>query len=82
MRRPNRAKMQALCDVFNDAFSEGDEIGVWSGVREGEPRKVRVGNAGAYVMSGHTPVVHVIGGGGCIALSHVDWKGATLAKGL
>lgn len=82
MRRPNPAKMQALCDVFNAAFSEGDEIGVWSGLREGSPRKVKVGEAGAYVMSGHTPVVQVIGGGGCIALSHVEWKGAPLAEKL
>ena len=79
MRKPNPAKMQALCDDFNAAFSVGDEIGVWSGLREGAPRKVNVARPGAYVLSGHTPVVQVAGGGGCIALSHVDWKGAAKA---
>ena len=48
----------------------GDVIHVWTGPREGKPveRTIRFP---AQVLSGHTPVVYVEGGGGCIALTHV-----------
>lgn len=76
MRKPSLKKMQAQCDRFNAGFKVGDEIRVWSGLREGEGRLVQVREPGAYVLSGHTPVVQVAGGGGCIALTHVEWEGS------
>lgn len=73
MKRPNLLKtMQAECDRFNARFAVGDDIAVWTGVREGNPTTVQV-RYPAQIMSGHTAVVYVTGGGGCVALSHVKW---------
>lgn len=65
------AAMQAECDAFNASHSVGDVIMCWTGPREGPPTG-RMIKAPAQILSGHTAVVYVIGGGGCIALSHVS----------
>lgn len=67
----HRKKQQDICDRFNAQFSVGDTIRVWSGPREGAPveRTVRFP---ASVMGGHTAMVYVAGGGGSIALTHVE----------
>lgn len=71
MMHPSTRQKQAVCDRFNASFAVGDTIRVWTGPREDEPvvRKVR---HPAVVLSGHTPVVYVEGGGGCVALTHVE----------
>ena len=70
--RPNLKRMQADCDAFNAKFQVGSTIFCWPGVREGEPveRTVRFP---AQIMGGHSAVVYVAGGGGCVQLSHVRW---------
>lgn len=65
-------KMQAECDAFNASHKPGDVIMCWPGVREGLPVERTVREPGAVILSGHTAVVYVTGGGGCIALSHVE----------
>ena len=72
--------LQAACDRFNREFAVGAAIDVWPGSRtdrEGrplDPQRVSVAEPGAYVMGGHTAVVQVSGGHGCIALTHVRLK--------
>lgn len=70
MERPSTKQMQAQCDAFNKRHAVGDTIHVWTGPREGTPVE-RTIRAPACILSGHTAVVYVNGGGGCIALSHV-----------
>lgn len=72
--RPDLAKMQAQCEAFNAKHAVGDTIRVWSGPIEGEPTAVEI-RYPAQVLGGHTPVVYVTGGQGCIALSHVAREG-------
>lgn len=77
MRRPRRtteAQMRAACDLFNRTHDVGDTIWVWTGVREGKPVERTIAAPGAHILSGHTAVVQVHGGGGCVALTHIDWK--------
>lgn len=62
--------MQAQCDAFNAAHAVGDTIRVWSGMIEGDPVAVKI-RFPAQILGGHTPIVYVTGGQGCIALSHV-----------
>ena len=74
-RRPKAlspAAMQKRCDAFNARFKVGACIFVWPGARAGDPVPRVIAEPGAYVLSGHTPVVQIAGGGGCIALTHVD----------
>lgn len=67
--------MQVECDRFNAAHPIGSEIVVLTGPREGEPSKRIVRAPGAIILSGHTPVVYISGGGGCVALTHVSgWR--------
>lgn len=70
MKRPSLAKMQTACDRFNAKHAVGDTIYVWTGPIEGKPVE-RIIRYPASILGGHTPVVYVTGGGGCIALSHV-----------
>ena len=70
MRRPSPAKMQAAVDRFNAAHLVGATVRVWRGVREGDGEPAQT-TSPAYVLQGHTPVVHVTGGRGCVALTHV-----------
>ncbi len=62
--------MAAKVEAFNARHKVGDTILVWPGVREGEPVPVQI-RFEAQILSGHTPVVYVTGGHGCIALTHV-----------
>lgn len=71
MRRLNSRKMQAECDAFNARHSVGATILVWTGPKEGPGKPGQVREPGAYILSGHTSVVHVTGTPGCVALSHV-----------
>ena len=64
-------QMQRDCDRFNAKHAVGSEIRVWTGPREGYPKR-RIISGEATVLGGHTPVVYVTGGGGCIALTHVE----------
>jgi hypothetical protein len=70
MRRPNPQKMAAACEAFNARYNVGDTITVFSGLVGENPTPVQI-RYPAQVLSGHTPVVYVTGGQGCIALSHV-----------
>lgn len=77
MNHPNRPKrrslekMQRECDLFNRIYKVGQTISVHPGAITASPVTVTIVEP-AYVLSGHTPVVQVTGGHGCIALSHVD----------
>ena len=68
--RPSLKQMQAACDRFNERHDVGDSITVFPGIVGEAPQVVQV-RLPAQVMSGHTAVVYVTGGYGCIALSHV-----------
>lgn len=70
-KRLSPAKMKDLCQAFNAQHKIGDTIRVWPGAVAGEPVERTIVSPGAVVMGGHTPVVYVSGGGGCIALTHV-----------
>lgn len=67
----SRKHMQQWCDAFNRENPIGSTIKVWPGARTGDPLDVQIVEPGAYIMSGHTAVVQVTGGHGCIALTHV-----------
>jgi hypothetical protein len=68
------ARMQAQCDAFNAKHKVGDTIHVWPGTFIVPPVPRQITEPGAHVLSGHTAVVQVAGGRGCIALSHVAPK--------
>lgn len=76
-KRQSPAQMQRACDRFNERHKVSDTVRVWRGIRErpGEPPEpnelVQIA-AAAYVLGGHTAVVHVTGGRGCVALTHVE----------
>ena len=73
-RRPSfmsRRAMDRQCAAFNAKHSVGSTIRVWPGARHGAPVEVEI-RYPAQVLSGHTPVVYVTGGHGCIALTHVE----------
>ena len=72
-KRMSPAAMQRAVDKFNANYSIGDVILVHP--IAGEPETVeRTIISPADILSGHTPVVYVSGGGGCWALSHVAGK--------
>jgi hypothetical protein len=70
-RRPTLKQRQAACDAFNAAHPVGDSIWVAPGDVRGRFVEVSIVAPGAYVLSGHPPVVQVTGCHGCIALTHV-----------
>ena len=64
--------MAKACAAFNRAHPVGSTIRVWPGARgDGPGRLVQVAHPGAYVLGGHTAVVQVTGGHGCIRLDFV-----------
>lgn len=63
--------LQKQCDDFNTQNPVGSMVRAWTGVRGDGPGKVGAVRFPAYVLSGHTPVVFVVGIRGCVALSHV-----------
>lgn len=71
MKRPNIDKMQRSCDDFNNRHPIGATVLVWTGLKEGPGKIGQVRDPGAYILSGHTPVVFVTGTRGCVALTHV-----------
>lgn len=66
--------MQRAVDAFNQRAPAGTNVRFWTGLREGEGRVGQVLAPGAFILSGHTPVVMLAGARGCIALSHVSLK--------
>ncbi len=66
------ANLTRAVEAFNRKHPVGSEIRVWPGVvGVGPGTVVTIVEPGARVLSGHTAVVQVSGGHGCIALSHV-----------
>jgi hypothetical protein len=73
MSKPQTAKqMQAACARFNADHPIGSSIKVRPGAFVGPLQTVEIVRPGAYILGGHTPVVQVTGGHGCIALTHVE----------
>ena len=76
MRQPKRGKpapkvLQQLVDDFNRANPIGTRLRIWPGrMGEGDGELVQVVAPGAYVLGGHSAVVQVSGGHGCVALTH------------
>lgn len=69
---PNPLAMKAAVDDFNARYVPGTIVKCWTGVmHDGEPKIGAVREPGAYILSGHTPVVHIEGVSGCVSLSHV-----------
>lgn len=65
---------EMTCNRFNQANPVGSRVRFWTGLREGEGR-VGETTCAAYVLGGHTPVVHVANaerGWGSVALTHVQ----------
>jgi hypothetical protein len=71
VKRPSAAELQSACDAFNREHPIGSRIRVCAGPIGTDVKDVEVRDPGAIVLGGHTPVVYVTGGAGCIALSHV-----------
>lgn len=69
--RPSPAKMQSMCDKFNDRHPPGAKVEYWTGPREGVGKSGVVASGGACILGGHTAVVYIVGAG-CVALSHVQ----------
>jgi hypothetical protein len=71
--RLSEKQLQTACDRFNKEHPAGATVHVWTGVMHDGPPKVGTVRApGAYVMGGHSAVVHVEGVRGCVAISHVE----------
>ena len=76
MTRAPRApsgSLQWTCDRFNQQHKVGTTIRAHPGPLDTPTVEMKIIAPGAYVLSGHTAVVQVSGGYGCIALSHVVW---------
>lgn len=71
MNKPSQKQMQAQVKRFNAALPPGSRVVAWKGVMGDGPGIEGEVRAPAYILSGHTPVVHITGISGCIALSHV-----------
>lgn len=69
--KPTAKQMQAACDAFNAAHPIGSTIRVFPGDVRGRIDEVQVSDPGAHILGGHTAVVQVTGGHGCIALTHI-----------
>lgn len=65
------AQLETECIVFNNTHKVGDEIYVATGSVRGQFQLEKIIEPGAYVLAGHTAVVQVTGGHGCVALTHV-----------
>lgn len=60
---------QDKCDAWNKAHGIGTAVKVW---RDFGPPTTGFTNGMAYVLSGHTAVIHVTGISGCYALERVE----------
>lgn len=74
LSRQSPRQLQAACDAFNAAHKVGDTITVFSVLIGENPKQVQTRSA-AQILSGHTAVVYVTGGSGCIALTHIESTG-------
>lgn len=70
-RRLSPDELIAAVIKFNESHKVGDRVRVWPGTRPGRSEVVVITAPGAYVLGGHSAVVRVTGGHGCIALDHV-----------
>ena len=71
MKRQTPTQMNRAVEKFNAAVPVGTLIRAWKGAKIGNPTlEARVEQPGAFVLSGHTPVVKIPGD--CIALTHVE----------
>jgi hypothetical protein len=64
-----------LIDDFNATYPVGSSILVHTGTLQDPAVEVEVRDP-AQVLGGHTPVVYVTGGKGCVALTHVVRRAA------
>ncbi len=71
MKRPSTKQMQAQVDRFNAEHPPRSKVTAWKGVMGDGPGVEGEVISPAYILSGHTPVVHVSGVSGSVALSHV-----------
>lgn len=71
-RGPLLGGMVLACERFNERHPVGSSINVHVGGLIQPTIRVRVVTPGAYVLGGHTAVVQVSDGLGCIALTHVE----------
>lgn len=77
-KRPSMRQMQAQVARFNADHPPGSRVIAWKGIMGDGPGVEGEVRSPAYVLSGHTPVVHVTNISGCVALTHVLAAGATL----
>lgn len=70
-KRMTSIQMKAAVEKFNRTHAIGDTIHFRPVHGESHTREVTITAPGAHVLSGHTAVVQVSGGHGCVALSHV-----------
>jgi hypothetical protein len=62
-------KLQGEVDSFNRRFRVGDPVDYLEVIEEGKAERLTVASP-AYIMGGHTAVVHLMGKAGCVACSH------------
>lgn len=73
MDRRNATSLKRQCEAFNSSHPIGSTVRCWKGLRGDGPGYIgQVREPGAYVLSGHTAVVHLTGVSGCIAVTHVE----------
>jgi hypothetical protein len=70
-----RRKMLRICDDFSAAHPISSTIKVWPGAINEKPPVEVIVQSEAQILGGHTPVVYVSGGHGCIVLNHVMKEG-------
>lgn len=69
----NAASLARQVEAFNLLHPAGSRVRAWTGhFRDGEPKVGEIGEAGAWVLAGHTVVVSITGISGCVAISHVE----------
>ncbi|SFZ85975.1 hypothetical protein SAMN02983003_3147 [Devosia enhydra] len=73
---PDPVTLQALCDEFNLRFPAGTRILIRTVAGQPETVVRTVSSYGASILGGHSPVVYVVGAGGCWHLDHVIGRAA------
>jgi hypothetical protein len=68
MRKPNLAKLQAICDAWNLDNAVGEPVRL---IRDSGEVLITRTRSPAQVLSGHSAAVWVEGVAGCYHLSHV-----------
>lgn len=67
--RKTEKQLQAQCDRWNERFSVGTEVAYYP-VMNDKAYEVRKTQSTAYVLSGHTAVLFLLGKAGCVSLDH------------